>query len=179
MKRILALCVWVCVFPALAAAQTVSSIGASAVRSGDDFATRAFQDPWDMNERTDLGWWIHGVDQPSSGVANPVFAGGEFTAVMANGNPNVFLLDTGNPLAAKVGRIGLNYPIDANSYRYIAFRMSVGNPDVVQFHWNRDTIYDATTTTGYNVQTTAGYRIYLVDLTTLNRWVRARFRGAD
>src|SRR5829696_4037534 len=93
MKRILALCVWVCVFPALAAAQTVSSIGASAVRSGDDFATRAFQDPWDMNDRTDLGWWIHGVDQPASGVANPVFAGGEFTAVMANGNPNVFLLD--------------------------------------------------------------------------------------
>ena len=165
-KTLVALYVLAC--PALASAQTITGIGAPAVRAGDDFATRAFQDPWDMSQRTDLGWWIYGVDQPVSGLGNPAFNGVEFTATTTNANPNVFLLDTANPNAAKIGRIGTNFPIDANTFKYIAFRMSVVTPNNAQFIWNRDTIYDATTTTAFNVATTAGYRIYLVDLTTLS-----------
>ena len=41
-------------------AQTLTSVGTGAVASADDFATTAFQDPWDMNERTDLGWFLNG-----------------------------------------------------------------------------------------------------------------------
>jgi len=168
MKKILMLSVCLVVYPKILAAQTVTSIGASAVAAGGDFATKAFQDPWDLSQRTDLGWWIFGVDQPASGLTNVQFANGEFTATTTNAGPNVFLLDTGNPNAAKIGRIGTNYPIDAGTYRFIAFRMSVTTASFAQFIWNRDTIYDGTTTTAFNVSTTPGYRIYLVDLTTLS-----------
>ena len=168
MKKIAALALYLLAYPTFSSAQTIGTIGTSAVRSGDDFATRAFQDPWDMNERTDLGWWVNGADDPAHGLQNPpAFSGGEFIATSTNANPNVFLLETGNPNAARLGKIGLNFPIDASTYRYIAFRMSVGTNNNVQFIWNRETIYDATTTTAFNVGTTLGYRIYLVDLAGL------------
>lgn len=172
MKKIFAFSVCLCVLvcPAPSFAQTVGAIGTSAVRSGDDFATRSFQDPWDMNERTDLGWWVNGADQPEPGFGQPVsFSGGLFTGVTINTDPSFFLLETGNPNAAKLGKIGLNHPIDANTYRYLAYRMSVTTADNTQFIWNRETIYDTTTTMAFNVGTTPGFRIYLVDLASLSR----------
>ena len=154
--------------PALASAQTITGIGATAVKAGDDFATKAFQDPWDMNERTDIGWFLHGTDQPASGLAAPTFSNGEFSATTTNQGPNIFLLETGNPNAARLGKIGTNHPIDASTYKFAVFRMfnTISNNNA-QFIWNRDTIYDATTTNAANVATTAGYRIYLVDLNLL------------
>ena len=80
MKKILVLSVCLVVCPTILAAQTVTSIDTSAVAAGGDFATKAFQDPWDLSQRTDLGWWIFGVDQPASGLTNVQFANGEFTA---------------------------------------------------------------------------------------------------
>ena len=168
MKKMLA--AFIVVFcPALAHAQTVTGIGTSAVTPAADFATRAFQDPWDMNERTDLGWWVNSADQPGNGFNQPVtFAGGLFSGVTANGDPSVFLLESGNPNAAQIGKIGLNYPINADTFRYLAFRMSVSTADFTQFVWNRETIYDTTTTLAFNVATTPGFRIYLVDLAALS-----------
>ena len=36
------------------------------IRAADDYATQAFQDPWDMSQWTDLGWFTFGVDAPPS-----------------------------------------------------------------------------------------------------------------
>ena len=47
-------------------AQTVTLGGPPNVAAAEDFATRSFQDPWDMNERTDFGWFLHGADQSQS-----------------------------------------------------------------------------------------------------------------
>ena len=41
---------------------TAPSGGANAVASANDFATQVFQDPWDMNERSDFGWWLNRED---------------------------------------------------------------------------------------------------------------------
>ena len=168
-KMLAALIVVFC--PAFVQAQTIGVVNGGAVAPANDFATRAFQDPWDMNERTDLGWWVNSVDGPNNGFNQPVtFSGGVFSGVTANADPSIFLLESGSPFAAQVGKIGLNYPIDADTYKIIAFRMSVTTPSAVQFYWNRDTIYDTTTTqagTGGTTQTTPGYRIYLYDLSTL------------
>ena len=51
--------------PAFAQTFTITladTAGTIAVKAADDFATRAFQDPWDMSQRTDLGWWTFGND---------------------------------------------------------------------------------------------------------------------
>ena len=145
---------------------TLTSVGTGAVASADDFATTAFQDPWDMNERTDLGWFLNGVDQPGSAFTAVSFANGIFSGA-SGGSANVFLLETGNPNAASIGKIGRNFPIDASTHRLIAFRASTSATSTTFFHWNRDTIYDNTTTRSNTITTTPGFRFYLADLPTL------------
>src|ERR1700722_2084004 len=74
-------------------------------KAADDFATETFQDPWDMNQMTDLGWYTFGVDAPVSCLTNILFSGGIFsattvsnTAACPSGNlTNFWLLD---PIAA-------------------------------------------------------------------------------
>ena len=70
------------------------------------------QDRWDINERTDLGWFVNSVDQPGSNLSGVSFANGLFTATAATADPSVFLLETGNPMAAATGRTGSFYAID-------------------------------------------------------------------
>ena len=165
MKR-LCLCFCVLLICARGEAQTLTSVGTSSVASANDFATTAFQDPWDMNERTDLGWFLNGIDQPGSAFTSVSFANGVFSGTNAT-NGNVFLLESANPNAARVGKIGRNYPIDAGTHRVMAFRLSTSATSSTFFQWNRDTIYDNTTTRSNSITTVPGYRFYLADLVTL------------
>ena len=96
--------------PATGAAQTVTSIGTSSVKAADDYATHAFQDPWDMNQKTDFGPMLGSADLPASGFTNIAFASGVFSGTTTTTSANVWLLDTGNPFAAPLGKIGTNYP---------------------------------------------------------------------
>ena len=115
-------------------AQSVTLNGSLNVAAAEDFATRAFQDPWDMNDRTDLGWFLHSDDQPLPNMSNVSFAGGIFSASTTQG-ANVFLLETGNPEAAPIGKFGTNYPIDANTHRLMAIRMNVTGAPQAAFAW--------------------------------------------
>ena len=152
----------------MASAQTVTSIGTRNVKAADDFATRAFQDPWDMEQRTDFGAFLDGTDQPQPNWNGVSFANGRFSATSANGDPSLFLLDTGNPFAARVGKTGSNYPIDANTYKVLAMRMNVNSPDSqMQFFWNRDSIFDNSVTATDGFLTSQMFRIYLLDLSQL------------
>ena len=93
--------------PTLAQTITVTAptSGANAVASANDFATQAFQDPWDMSERSDPGWWLHSVDIPSNGFSGVSFGGGVFSGTIApNSVPNLWLLETGLPNCRRSGR---------------------------------------------------------------------------
>src|SRR5262245_44786474 len=116
--------------PTMLQAQSITLGGAATVASAEDFATRSFQDPWDMNERTDFGWFLYGADLPAPEVTVHAdsFSSGFFHGTTGT-NPNLFLLETGNPFAARLGKTGTNYPIDANYYRLVAIRMWIdGSP---------------------------------------------------
>ena len=76
-----------------------------------------------MNERTDFGWFLYGSDNPSPDLTNVSFSNGIFSATTGT-NPNLFLLETGNPYAARLGKTGSNHPIDANTYQLLAIRMN-------------------------------------------------------
>ena len=155
--------------PVKVAAQSVTLGGNLSVASAEDFATRTFQDPWDMNERTDFGWFLNGSDPPLPQLSNVAFTGGIFSATTGNG-PNLFLLETGNPNAASLGKTGTVYPIDANTYHLFAVRMRIdpNTPTQATLSWNRTNLYDGTFTTSntFNV-TPAVWRTYLIDLQTL------------
>jgi len=149
------------------------------IRSCADYADKVLQDRWDMNERTDLGWRIFNTEElPKSYLRNILFNNGLFTAesVYKSGKPdpdfsdaNITILDSAYPGSAELGKVGSNYPIDADKYTVLAIRMYL-EPDIYgpwgQLLWSKDTIYSGSTTSGsfyiYN-----NWFIYLIDISTL------------
>jgi hypothetical protein len=151
--------------PASLLGQSVTLNGSLNVAAAEDYATRSFQDPWDMNDRTDLGWFLHGTDQPASQMSNVSFGGGIFSATTGSG-ANVFLLETGNPEAASIGKVGTNYPINAGVYRLMAIRMNVSGAPQAAFGWYSSTIYQSPSNVGaFNLS--SGWRTYLIDMGSL------------
>lgn len=160
----------VMLWPVAVSAQTVTSIGSSAVKGADDFATAAFQDPWDMSQKSDLGPLLGSSDQPLSGFTSIAFTGGVFSGTTTRADANVWLLDTGNPNAAPIGRIGTNYPIDTATYKVLAVRMNVQNSaQMFVYAWHGN-IYQTSPALIASPVTTPGYRIYLVDLSASGSW---------
>jgi hypothetical protein len=151
-----------------AAAQSVTSPSTvTPVASANDFATTILQDPWDMNQRTDLGWFVNSVDFPLSGFSTVNFANGLFTGTVS-ADPNLWLLEGAFMGAAPVGKFGINYPINANVYRIASMRLCVPTSNYMLFFWSTNSMFDTPGLQISNaVTTTAGCRFYFVDLATL------------
>jgi len=141
--------------------------GANAVASANDYATTVLQDPWDMSQRTDVGWFVHSVDFPLAGFSSVNFANGMFSGTVT-ADPNIWLLETAFAGAAPVGKFGVNYPINANQYRIASMRLCVPTAGYMLFFWTTNTMFDTPGLQVSNaVTTSAGCRIYFVDLATL------------
>jgi hypothetical protein len=118
-----------------------------------EYATRELGDPWDMSERTDIGWLTWGVDSPPHNLSTlgmSVDANNNFyfTAQTATASPSFFTLDSWQPGTGKLGKIGVNQPIDTTVYDVLYVKMKIANsvlsfstPPVAQVFWSRDTIY--------------------------------------
>jgi hypothetical protein len=171
----------VCVAASPVAAQTITAPtgGANAVKAANDFATRAFQDPWDMSQRTDVGWWLFGTDNAASTVnwTNLSFANGLFSGT-AGASAGLFLLESGlmeppGDPAAPIGKTGKNYPINASQFTHLVYRMSSSQTGVSQYIWSSKTIYDGQTIAfEQNQSATAvaqGWKLYDVSLPALSR----------
>jgi hypothetical protein len=172
MKRTLLLCLFsVGLVSGSASAQiTVTLGGPSAVASAKDFATTVLQDPWDMNERTDVGWWLHSVDMP-------------FRAFRARCSQAACSRARYRPIEPLAARIGIAEPpgsgqerqtfsINADLYRVVALRMRIASGykanDYLLFNWSTNTIYDPPgLQVSGPVYTSPGWRIYFVDLASL------------
>ncbi|MEO7272124.1 MAG: hypothetical protein ABIX28_02385 [Vicinamibacterales bacterium] len=173
MKRTLLLCalVFACTASRVSAQITVTLNGSGAVASANDFATAVFQDPWDMNERTDIGWWLNSVDQPYPGFNTATFANGLVTGTVS-ADPNLWLLEPGSPNLPAVGKNGNSFAIDADLYRTVAIRMRIASGwkpnDYMLFFWSTKTIYDSPfPNISGPVYTSPGWRIYFIDLASL------------
>ena len=111
-------------FPASLFAQTVTApSGTVTVPTSGDFFASAFQNPIDMNDRTDIGWFAWGNDQPHANLSGLTISSGILTGTASSNDPNIYLLDTGNPVSVVRGRRGDVQPIDAARYRTLAIRM--------------------------------------------------------
>jgi len=172
---------WACALSI--SAQSVTAPAADeTIKAADDFPTLTFQDPWDMNQMTDLGWYTYGVDQPASNLTNIVFSGGIFSAttsgsVPGSGFPNFWLLDPIAATSAQIGKVGAVFPIDTSKYQRFLFRMNL--PAGLSPTLNACSLIDATQCAHliwnlYGTQSTSkvfpvypGQWIYAVDLPTL------------
>src|SRR5579864_2849525 len=164
-------------------AQTVTAPNVNeTIKAADDFATQAFQDPWDMSRMTDLGWFTYGVDAPVSNLTNIAFSGGIFSATTASsvpssGFPNFWLLDPNGAFSSQLGKVGTVYPIDPTRYQRFLIRMNlpaglsatpnacafVDASQCAQLIWN---LY-GTQSTSKVIPVYSGWWIYAVDLPTL------------
>jgi hypothetical protein len=164
--------------PAAAQYSNVSpTSGTVNIKAADDFATTAFQDPWDMSQRTDVGWWTFGTDT-AIGVnfQNPSVAGGVFSGTKPGAPASLFLLESAlAPNSAgqttPIGKTGQQYPINANTYTHLVYRMNSNVSGVSQYVWSRNTIY-SDQTIGVEVAQNAtavvtGWKVYDVDLSAL------------
>jgi len=157
---------------------TAPAAGTTNVAGANDFATTAFQDPWDMSQRTDVGWWTFGTDT-AIGVnfQNPTVASGVFTGTKASGAPAaLFLLESGlaptaGGSATPVGKTGQQYPIATGTYTHLVYRMNSSAAGTSQYVWSRNTIYTDQTIGVENVQSSTivqtGWKVYDVNLTSL------------
>jgi hypothetical protein len=164
---------------------TVTQPSANTVfRAADDYATQAFQDPWDMKQWTDLGWYTYGVDQPPSNLTGFSFAGGMFSATSTSTNPNFWLLDTFTPNSVPIGKIGSLFPIDSTKYQRLLIRMNLSgaglaNPPVTvaqsaQVLWSNNTIdQPGGMSTSNAFFTYPGWWVYSVNLASLGAAVGA------
>jgi hypothetical protein len=144
-----------------AVAQTMTSPAtAKTILPSDEYATSVLRDPWNMAERTDLGWFTWGTDLPASnmsskrmttdGLGQSIFTGQPDTG---SNDPSIFLLDPHPPGTTAFGRTGRTFPIATNRFVRLLVKMRIANeikpPDfgaigtvpVMQVYWSRDTIY--------------------------------------
>lgn len=146
------------------------------VRSADDYAAFSFQDHMDMNSRLDLGWWLHVDDQPQSFLTDISFSNGIFSALTTSTDPNISILDSGVPGTCFLGRIGTNYPIDADKYRVLMLRMKLGTASLGQILWSKETIYSGMSTSN-GFYTYNDWNIYFIDLKDLGTAVGDDWSG--
>lgn len=150
------------------------------VQPADEYATQVLQDPWDMNERTDIGWYTQGVDAPPANLTGLAFNAGIFSGTSTNADPNFWLLDTGNPNAAPIGKMGTTFRIDSTKYRRLLIRMRLTgaalSPDPVaasnfsqtaQILWTNNTLYGGSISQSQGIFTYPGWWVYSIDLPTL------------
>lgn len=137
----------------------------------DEFATTIMGDPWDMNQPTDLAFY-----RLESRMNNSAFANGVYSAQMTSGDgqERITLLSAGAPnhTALRIGKNGYTYPIDADHYRYLTFRMyrSNSNCNSGLIQWFSNDTYASSAmgvSNGFLVCSGSGWNTYVLDLKTI------------
>jgi hypothetical protein len=152
--------------------------GNTVFAAADDYATQAFQDPWNMQKWTDLGWYTYGSDAPASNLTGFSFAGGMFSATSTSNNPNFWLLDTFTPGTVALGKIGSLYPINSTKYQRLLIRMNLSgsgfsNPptsgqQTAQILWSNNTIFQSGgMSTAGSMWVYPGWWVYSVNVPSL------------
>ncbi len=111
--------------PLLGVAHAAVGVPGSSVNEAPDFPTRAWSDPWDMNNADDM---LRNFG-PMYNVSGAAFGGGVLSFSLT-GKGYISPLWTGFPGSLQMGRDGTlaSNTIDANTYRYVSIRMYASAP---------------------------------------------------
>lgn len=173
----------------IAQAQSVNITGPTSpvtVQTGDDFATNVLRNPWDFDQRRDIGWEENFVGT-SVGVSNGIWsgtnelAGGYVLPLFPGFKRSVFPYVT--PGDTSLPALGILSPIDASKYTRVCYRLSHTSRGTYALYWdnnpNRDeywpdgsqkgaTIDGFYTTQSSTAVMNSGYRVYCHDMTNLS-----------
>jgi hypothetical protein len=169
--------------PSLRAAPLAINItnpsGAQSFGEAPDYATLAWNDPWDMSGPLDVRLLDSPTCVPQTVHWAPDAAcpAGMWCGKALVADPDLFLLHPGYPGALLIGRTGHAQPINANTYTRLTLRMYVEGPISAsepgfQVMWTNGTVADIGNESKWG-QTrfypiAAGWHIYSIDLTADN-----------
>ena len=134
----------------------------------DEFATMVMGDPWDMEQPTDLAYY-----RSDSQLLNSTFTDGVYSAQMTSGDgqERITLLTAGAPNneAMRIGKIGYNYPINADHYRYLTYRLYKSHTNVNSglIQWFAEDAYTNNVmgvSNGFLIPAESGWHTMVVDL---------------
>jgi hypothetical protein len=151
------------------AIQVTSPSSAEVVRSAEDYASSAFQNPWDMKEEDDLGWFVFDTTSGSrSNLTNISFANGIFSAASSTNDPNISVLDSALGISAicNLGKVGSNYKINADKFKLFVIRMKLNQNHEGLFYWSRNTRTNDYSHSGV-FSTYSEWRFYIIDIPSL------------
>jgi hypothetical protein len=142
----------------------------------DEFATYVMGDAWDMNEASDTALY-----RPyDSAFSRVEYVNGHFSATLqyGDGRERIALLYAGalNNDAMRIGKIGYTYPINADKYRYLSYRLYTNvsgyYSGLIKWHASDDRTNSADMGVSNAIAPVPadgapGWHIYAVDLQTI------------
>ena len=131
------------------------------VGEGDDFATTVLNDAWDMNEISDAMPWY---DLPNVAVN-----GGVLSYNLPGPWGGIPLLAPGSQVGA--GKSGGAFPINADYYHWLSFRIKQPAGSIVRARWHTATgwQWEPYATTNDISVATSDWQTYVIDLKTYPR----------
>lgn len=131
--------------PLTAVAQSVSITSPTSLRvvkEGDDFATNALHDPWDMRERRDIGWEEGFNDKsiiitPSRRWRGKSNAPGAYVFPLFPGFKGALAAE-GLPGDRTLPRLGINHTINASKYRLLSYKLKTNSRSALAIYWSKD-----------------------------------------
>ncbi len=111
-------------FPSSFAAET-GQVQPARLPSGDDFATQALANPWDMRDPLDIDREKTRVAGNVAGLTINNAGNGLLEATATNNDPRIWIRVPANPLVNVVPQEGSFAPINAGVYRYVTARVWV------------------------------------------------------
>lgn len=144
-----------------------------------DYMTRQWRNPWDMNEESDLYFFVSPTcDSTPAKFSSNSFSNGIWTGTYAVTDPNFWLIHPGYPGALHIGKDGGVYPIDANTYTQLTFRMYLDSSFDPQstpggmLTWTRTDVSSIPNVPNDYGQTNffrvyPGWNVYTIDLTQI------------
>jgi len=149
------------------------------VKACPDYANEVLLERWDMNERTDIAWKnLNTVEFPTSNLTDILFNNGIFSAISVytpGGKPNysginINIIEPAYLGSAMLGKVGKNFPINADKYSLLTLRMYLEverEIEVGQLLWSKNTDYSNITTAG-DFHVYSGWFIYMIDIPSLD-----------
>lgn len=160
-----------------AAISVTSPSSAEDVKAAEEYGTSVFQDPIDMNEESDLGFFTYDVVTGSkSNLSNISLTGGIFSATSSTSDPQITILESGQTGTCFLGKIGTNYKINADKYKIFVARMKLSKSGAGYFFWSRNTIYNDQSTTNSYINTFSEWHFYIINIPNLG-WTKIKSNG--
>jgi hypothetical protein len=130
------------------------------VGEGDDFATTVLGNPWDLSQPSDLLGRHH---LP----AGYTVSGGELGFTTDSDRTTIKILFAGKEGMVDIGYVGMNYPIDTSTYRWLSFRMYhqySGEEYSIKWFYGRYGDSDRAWAATYKYPAEEGWHTYVIDL---------------